>query len=162
MCASAFSDSTLPGRQTMFIQTTRFGPVEIEPEDIIHFPTGLVGMEDCCRWILLADGNNDALGWLQSVDRSEVAVAVVSPRRFVPDYQMRVARHELGPLALENVRQAQVLVIIGKTDRAMTLNLKAPLVFNLQRRLGRQVVTNGGQPLQYALPRAQASLKKSA
>jgi flagellar assembly factor FliW len=146
----------------MLIETTRFGPVDIEPDDVIHFPNGLLGMEECRRWVLLGDEENDVLGWLQSVDRSEIAMAVVSPRRFVPDYQMRVARHELGPLALEDVRQAQVLVILGKTDRAMTLNLKAPLVFNLPRRLGRQVVTNGDQPVQYALPCAQASLKKSA
>jgi len=146
----------------MLIETTRFGPVDIETDDIIHFPNGLVGMEDCRRWVLLADGENDTLGWLQSVERSEVALAVVSPRRFVPEYQMRVARHELAPLHLDHVRQAQVLVILGRTEESMTLNLKAPLVFNLPRRLGRQVVTNGDQPVRYSVCRARGSLKKSA
>src|SRR5580698_8792159 len=85
----------------MDIQTTRFGAVTIEAEDILVFPTGLMGLEDCQHWVLLADAQNDALGWLQSTSRPEVALAVVTPRRFVPDYQVRIVRSELTPLAIE-------------------------------------------------------------
>ena len=146
----------------MEIQTTRFGSVEIEAEDVLNFQSGIVGLEDCCEWVLLADAQNDALGWLQSTHRAEVAFAVVSPRRFVPDYQMRVSRSELAPLALANVKDAKVLVIVGKNERAITLNLKAPLVINLEQRLGRQVVTNGDNPVQYELCETQPALRKSA
>ncbi|MHB1036269.1 MAG: flagellar assembly protein FliW [Pirellulales bacterium] len=146
----------------MLIKTTRFGSLEVEPEDLITFPAGLLGLEDCREWILLADAQNDSLGWLQSVLRAEIALAVVSPRRFVPQYQMRVARAELAPLELPEVKEAQVVVIVGKTDRSITLNLKAPLVINAERRLGRQVIVNGDQPVQYELPDAQVPLKKSA
>jgi flagellar assembly factor FliW len=41
------------------------------------------------------------------------------------------------------------------------LNLKAPLVINLQDRLGRQVVASGEQPVQYELHNSQ-SLRKIA
>jgi hypothetical protein len=58
---------------------------------------GLPGLEDCREWALLADASNDALGWLQSTTRGDVALAVVSPRRFVPDYQVRIPRSELTP-----------------------------------------------------------------
>ncbi len=78
--------------ETMQVQTTRFGTVEMRAEDVLLFPNGLLGMEDCRQWVLLADAQNDALGWLQSLTRAEVALAVVSPRRYVPDYQLRVSR----------------------------------------------------------------------
>jgi flagellar assembly factor FliW len=55
-----------------------------------------------------------------------------------------------------------VLVIVGKHEHAITLNLKAPLIINLERRLGRQVVANGEQPLQFELMTTHAPLKKSA
>ena len=145
----------------MNIQTTRFGRVEIEMDDILNFPSGLLGLEACRQWVLLADAQNSALGWLQCTTRPEVAFAVVSPRRFVPDYQMRVARSELTPLELPEPKQAQVLVILGKNDRSITLNLKATLVINLAKRLGRQVITNGEHPIQYELVDRQP-LKKSA
>ena len=146
----------------MEITTTRFGRLEIEANDIIRFPTGLWGFEDCREWVLLADQENDALAWLQCVQRPAVALAVASPRRFVPDYRMRVARRELSSLELTDVKRAKVLVVVGRTDRAMTLNLKAPVVINLDRRLGRQVITNGDLPVQYELASEPPALRRSA
>jgi flagellar assembly factor FliW len=145
----------------MHIRTTRFGSLEIESGDVLNFPTGLLGLEDCRQWVLLADAQNDSLGWLQCLARPEVAVAVVSPRRFVPDYQFRVYRSDLAPLCLERVQDAQVLVIVGRNERGITLNLKAPIVIHLERRLGRQLVANGELPLQYEL-NGPPALKKSA
>ena len=146
----------------MHISTTRFGTLKIEADDLIHFPKGVLGLEDCRHWVLLADSQNDSLGWLQSVSHEEIALAVVSPRRFVPGYQLRVYKNELAPLELKQVTQAQVLVVVGKNDRAITLNLKAPLVVNLERRLGRQVVSNAEQPVQYELQADPLPLRKIA
>ena len=58
----------------------------------------MLGLGDCLRWVLLADSQGDSLGWLQSVDHPSLALAVVSPRRFVPGYEVRLARNELQPL----------------------------------------------------------------
>ncbi len=146
----------------MKINTTRFGALEMQPEDVLHFPGGMLGLEDCRDWVLLADAENDALGWLQSVSHSEVALAVVSPRRFVPEYQVRVSRLELEALEMTDLREAQVLSIVGKNDRGITLNLKAPVVINLQRRLGRQVITNGDLPIQHTLTSEPTTLRRSA
>ncbi len=147
---------------TMEIQTTRFGRLTIEPTDVITFPSGMWGLEGCLHWVLLADADNDALGWLQCTTRPEVALAVVSPRRFVPDYQLRVPRCELGPLAGDGEQDAHVLAIVNKNDEAITLNLKAPLLINLQRRLGRQVIAPGDQPVQYELHRESTPRKLAA
>jgi len=144
------------------IHTTRFGAVEVLPDDVLHFPEGLLGLAECRDWVLLTDLANDAVVWMQSLERPEIALALVSPRRFVPGFQMRVARRELESLALEEVRTAQVLVIVSKTGRAVTLNLKAPLVINLERHLGRQVITNGELPTQYEVHGASPALKRSA
>jgi len=146
----------------MHINTTRFGPIQIESGDVIHFAEGLLGLPSCRDWVLLADAENDSLAWMQSMDRPEIALGVVSPRRFVPSYQMRVARRELEPLRLDDVQAARVLIVVSKTERSITLNLKAPLVINLSRRLGRQVVTNGDLPVQYVLGSASPALRKSA
>ncbi len=135
----------------MRIESTRFGRLEVEPDDVIQFSSGIFGLETCQDWVLLADAQNEALGWLQSTTRPDVAVAVVSPRRFVPNYQVRICRSELASLSLEDQREAKVLVIVGKNDRSITLNLKAPLIINLKRQMGRQVVVNNEAPIQYEL-----------
>ena len=146
----------------MRINTSRFGRIDVAAGDVIRFPSGLPGLEDCREWALLADATNDALGWLQSTTRGDVALAVVSPRRFVPDYQVRIPRSELTPLDISDIRQAQIVVVVSTSGTALTLNLKAPIVINLEGRTGRQVVASGELPLQYELTSARPPLKKSA
>ncbi|MFM9025654.1 MAG: flagellar assembly protein FliW [Planctomycetaceae bacterium] len=146
----------------MRINTTRFGLIEVAAGDVIRFPSGLPGLEDCREWALLADAANDAVGWLQSTTRGEVALAVVSPRRFVPDYRVRIARTELQPLALADVRDAQIVAVVGKTGTTLTLNLKAPIVINVATRTGRQVVASGDLPLRHELVPGRPPLKQSA
>ncbi|MCI0403985.1 MAG: flagellar assembly protein FliW, partial [Acidobacteria bacterium] len=58
---------------------------------------------------------------------------------------------------------AFVLSVVSKSDGELTLNLKAPLIINLDRRLGRQVVTADEQPVAWQLNRlAPAVLRMSA
>ena len=133
----------------MQISTSRFDSLTIDEADVLTFVDGLIGMEDCRRWVLLADSTNSALGWLQSLDRPEVALGVVSPRRFVPNYKVRVARREIQPLGLTNPQEAQVLAIMSNSHGSLSLNLKAPLIIHLAERLGRQIVTRDDHAVQH-------------
>ena len=146
----------------MRISTSRFGRIDVAADDVLTFPSGLPGLEDCREWALLADSSNDALGWLQSTTRPDIAMAVVSPRRFVPDYQVRIPRSELTPLAIDDIRQAQIVVIVSQNAKTLPLNLKAPIVINLEARTGRQVVASGELSMQYELTADRHALKKSA
>lgn len=139
----------------MQIETSRFGPVQIEADDILLFPHGLIGFEDCRHWVLLGDAENEALGWLQSVPKAEVALPVLSPRRFVPGYQVRVVRGQLAPLELAQFDQAFLLCVVSREDSELTVNLKAPIIVNLDRRLGRQVITSDEQPVALAIAPAR-------
>jgi flagellar assembly factor FliW len=135
----------------MDITTTRFGTITIEQEDMMTFVDGLIGMEDCRQWALLADAENDALGWLQCLDRPEVALAVVSPRRFVQDYRVRVARRDIVPLGLPSADEAQVLVILNQVNDRLVVNLKAPLVIYAGQRIGRQIVAKDDHAVQHPI-----------
>ena len=145
----------------MQIETTRFGQVQFEKTDVITFESGLIGMELCCRWVLLADANNLLLGWLQSLDRADVALAVVSPRRFVTDYQVRVRADDLEPLKLPAPEAAQVLVVVSKSGGSLAVNLKAPVVINLEQRTGRQIIAKDDHEVQH-LVKATLPLRRTA
>jgi flagellar assembly factor FliW len=145
----------------MNIVTTRFGTVAVDDADALTFVDGLIGMEQCRGWVLLADASNSALAWLQSLDRPDLALAVVSPRRFVPSYSVRVARRDVEPLSLVQPADAQVLVVVSQVDGALTLNLKAPLVIHLQERLGRQIVARDDHSVQHRLS-SSAAVRKIA
>ncbi len=146
----------------MKIQTTRFGAIQIEPDDILFFRSGLLGFEDCRHWVLLADADNNAVAWLQSMQHSDIALPVVSPRRFVADYQVRLDPGDVDVLQLTAVEQAYVLGVVSRDEETLTLNLRAPLVINLDRRIGCQVITVDNQPMKYELATLPTTLRRSA
>lgn len=146
----------------MDIYTTRFGTLTVQPQDELVFEQGLVGLENCRRWVVLTDAENPALGWLQSVEHGHVALGIVSPRRFVPDYQLRVDRDDLRSLDLDTVRDAEVVVIASRQPSGLTLNLRAPLVINVERKRGCQVIAKDAHPVQFPLASAPLQLRRSA
>lgn len=146
----------------MLIQTSRFGQLQINAEDLFHFPAGVIGFEDSKRWVLLADAENEAVGWLQSTSQPDVAMAVVSPRRFAAHYRVHVSRGDLGTLCLDNLDRAFILCCVSRHPQGLTMNLKAPVIINLDRRLGCQVVTTDDQPVQWLLASSAIRLRKSA
>lgn len=146
----------------MQISTSRFGEVDIQVDDIILFPNGIAGFEDHRHWVILSDDENETVAWLQCVSHPDIAVPVISPRRYVPEYRLRVSRNQLAPLQIDAVDQAYILGIVSRNDGKLTLNLRAPLVINLDRRVGRQVVTIDEQPVQHELTGVASPLRKSA
>ena len=145
----------------MIVNTTRFGQLAVQDSAILTFQQGLIGMEACRKWVLLADATNDALAWMQSAERAEVALAVVSPRRFVADYQVRVGRRDLAPLGDADSASLQVLVILNRCAEGLSLNLKAPLVVNLETKQGRQIVAKNDHEVRYVLG-ATIPMRRSA
>lgn len=157
----------------MDVLTTRFGNLSVNPQDELIFESGLIGLDHCRRWVVLSDTTNPALGWLQSIDEGHIALGVVSPRRFVADYQLRVDRADLECLNLATSRDAEVVVIASRQASGdqigqLTLNLRAPLVINVEQRRGCQVISKDDLPVQFPLSTASlrsvttAPLKRTA
>lgn len=146
----------------MKLETSRFGTVEIQSDDILFFRYGLFGFETQQQWVLLSDLNNSAVAWLQSMSDPDIALPVVSPRRFVRDYQVQLDERQIGLLSLNREDQAAVLSVVSRNADALTCNLRAPIVVNLDRRVGCQVVTADEQPLQYPLANLAVPVRKSA
>jgi flagellar assembly factor FliW len=146
----------------MKLETTRFGTVEIQSNDILFFRYGLFGFETQQQWVLLSDLNNSAVAWLQSMSQPEIALPVVSPRRFVSQYQVQLDERQISLLSLAKEEQAAVLAVVSRNGQTLTCNLRAPIVVNLDRRVGCQVVTADEQPLQYPLAELPSSARKIA
>ena len=117
---------------------------------MLLMPHGLIGFETCRHWILLSGEGNEEVAWLQSVAQSNVAIPVVSPRRFAPNYRAHVNRRELTMLHIHTQDQLYVLSVVSKSGVTLTANLKSPILLNASRHLAIQVVVTDEQPL--ALP----------
>ncbi len=146
----------------MRIDTERFGSIEIDDRELFLFPQGLIGLETLRQWALLPDPENASVAWLQSASRGDRALAVISPRVFVPNYRIHVSSRSLESLQLRSDHRTFVLTTVAGSVGQMTTNLRAPIIINLDRRLGCQVVTGDEQPMQFALPSSRQRSQRLA
>ena len=82
----------------MVIQTSRFGAVQLQSEDVVEFPEGILGFGDLRRFVLLDDPNDEIFAWLQSCEVPQIAFPVLEPELFAPNYQVALTKHDLESL----------------------------------------------------------------
>ncbi|NOT00816.1 MAG: flagellar assembly protein FliW [Phycisphaerales bacterium] len=124
----------------MIIETSRFGPLEVDGDRLITFERGILGFPDEQRYALIQTGEQSAFYWMQAVDREDLAFVVCDPRMFVPDYRVPVKTDDLAMIGVDDPDQAQVFIIVNKIDDVLTGNLQGPVVINVRTRAGRQLV----------------------
>lgn len=131
----------------MRLSTPRFGELEVKEEDIIVFPSGILGFDDVRRYVLLEHSEDSVFHILQGVDDPAVAFVLIDPRTFRPDYKAEINREQVAELELDDEDDAVVLAIVTVPEgnpSGMTANLQAPVVLNARKRLGCQVVMADG------------------
>ncbi len=124
----------------MRIETSRFGALQIDGERVLEFPKGLLGFAEHTRYALLDAGDESYFWWLQSIESPQLAFVVTDPTLFVPTYRVPIHGDQCRELSIASPEQAQVFVIVNKRGHMLTGNLQGPLVVNVQRRVGQQLV----------------------
>lgn len=126
----------------MEIQTSRFGPVQLQAEDILEFPEGILGFNDLRRFVLLDDPNDEIFAWLQSCEIPSVAFPVLEPELFSPGYQVALTKHDLEAVGLKSAEgfRAYAIITIPDDPTQMTANMKAPIIINIAKKTARQCV----------------------
>ena len=126
----------------MKAHTSRFGEIEVEDSEIVTLPEGIIGFPELKKYALLDHEENSPFKWLQSLEDGAVAFVLVNPMTFHPDFTVEVTEEEIKSLQLNTLDDAVITVIvtIPSNPKDMTANLKAPLIFNLKNRLGKQVI----------------------
>jgi flagellar assembly factor FliW len=110
-------------------QSIRFGTVEIEPEDVIEFPFGLIGLGGL-RYALIDRNPGTGFLWLHAVDDPALALPVVSPHQFFSGFTLEIAPEDRERTGIEDTTSAKLYVTVRATPNPLdiTANLRAPLV----------------------------------
>jgi len=136
---------------------TRLGPVDIEADEILHFPAGIIGFPQYRRYIILDHDADSPVKWLQAVEKEDLAFPIAAPADFAPDYAVTISAEDLSALGVESGADLRAFVILtiprGAPDRA-TANLRAPVVVNPDTRMAMQVLTEEDHPIRYPLTAA--------
>lgn len=146
----------------MLIQTMRFGQIDIAEEQIITFTAGLPGFPAQKKFVPVQYRENSPLFFLQSIELPELAFIIGDPFHIVGNYVVDIPQEDQEALEINSPEEASVYVILTlrQGGKIITANLVAPLVINMVKKIGRQVILfnspyNSRFPLN-TIPQAQA------
>lgn len=114
----------------------------LNDEKVITFVNGILGLEDYKKYVILDHPESDIIKWVQSVDEPQIALPVVNPYCFYPDYAPEISDEDLKRLKISSAEEAVVLCVItiSQDTNTVTVNLKAPIIINVSERLADQLI----------------------
>ena len=152
----------------MKVNTRIFGEIEIEDDKIIRFENGIIGFPDCKQFTLIFDeedeGKKKSILWLQSLDEPSFALPVIDPLLIKEDYNPQVEYEllkSIGELTEENT-YVLVTVTVPTDIKKISVNLKAPIVINIDELKAEQVIVEDGLPVKYMIYDILQSRKEKA
>ena len=142
----------------MHLETAHFGNIEINEEDLIYFPEGIPGFENSKKYALIGNDSGEAVFfWLQSVDTPELCFVVTDPFMVYDGYGVDVEDEDVELLKITDANKvlSLTIVIIPEDINEIRVNLKAPILINMDKKLGKQIIQkNDNLPIRYYLSKA--------
>lgn len=130
----------------MKINTVRFGEIEVDDNRIFDFKLPIIGFNELSKFVILDLNKDNFFKWLQSVEDPSLAFPVVSVFSMNVDYSIDLPDDVIESLMINNVESLLVLNIasIPQDDpQGTTINLFAPIIFNLDENIAGQVILSG-------------------
>lgn len=123
---------------------SRFGEIEYQPENLLHFPEGLIGFESLYDFIVMPNQKEGPLFWIQSIEDPQIAFILTDPSNFFPDYQVVPDQQERQKLQLAEDDPCFALAVVSvNPERQISLNLAAPILFAPASNRALQVILEG-------------------
>lgn len=134
----------------MKINTRDFGEVEISENDIITFDEKIYGFEDYSDFIMLYDDDfNGEYVWLQSVEESELCFIMANPT-LVGDYSPAFEK-EAEKFLGKGEFEYWLMMVVRDNIKDSTVNLKSPVIINLDTRKAMQLILEENYPVRHYL-----------
>ena len=130
----------------MKLDTVRFGQIDIEENRIFDFVLPIIGFDVLKKFVILEPNKDSLFKWLQSVDDPALAFPIISVASLDFDYTIDLPDSTVDALGIENVESVLVMNITSipqDNPRGTTINLLAPLIFNIDNNTAGQIVLSG-------------------
>lgn len=139
----------------MKAETRLFGTIDVADEKIIKMEKGMIGFPDLTHFALIFDEEKKdkkfKIMWLQSMDDGDIAFPVADPLTVKEDYFPSVSEEILSPLGeiSEENTYLLVTVTVPKKVEDFSVNLKAPIVINMDTNKAAQIIAEDDYPVKF-------------
>jgi flagellar assembly factor FliW len=125
--------------QTITLESTRFGQLEIPHDAVVEFPNGLIGLGGK-RYALLARSEDATFVWLHSLEDPDLALPLTNPWRFFTSFEVELADDEAERIGVGETDETAVYVTVRAAESLedFSANLRAPIL--IAHGCGHQVI----------------------
>jgi flagellar assembly factor FliW len=128
----------------MKIDTKYHGEIEVADEELITFEHGIPGFIDEQSFVLLPFSEDSLFMILQSVKTAGLGFVLSNPFTFFKDYEIEIPEYVVDELQIKEEKDLFIYSILTVQDpfEKTTANLQAPVIINIVKKLGKQVILN--------------------
>lgn len=152
----------------MKAKTRIFGEIEIADDKIIYMERGMIGFPELNHFALIFDEEKGrkatSIMWLQSMDDPDIAFPVMDPHAVKEDYKPNVSEEIIAPLGELTEENTYILVTVTVPKRVedFSVNLKAPIVINMDNNKALQLIVEDDYPIKYKVYNVLKAKKEKA
>jgi len=139
--------------QKSVVKSRVFGELEVSEENIIFFEEGIPAFENLKKFVIVKE-DQSPFYWLQSVEDKDIAFVIINPFEIKPDYEFDLPDEIVNKLEITSAEDVAVfcIVVIPEDVKQTRVNLKAPVIINVNKRKGMQYLLDDERyPLRYYL-----------
>ncbi|WHY19089.1 flagellar assembly protein FliW [Paenibacillus sp. G2S3] len=123
----------------MIIETLSWGKLELDEEQLYHFPKGLPGFDEETDFALITM-DETPFWYLQSIKSKGLSFLLGDPFVFYPSYEFELPDDEAEELGIDNEVIVRCVITLKEQTEQSTINLLAPIVLNPVGHTGKQIV----------------------
>ena len=139
----------------MILDTAKFGTIEIDESRIFNFDLPIIGFDELQKFIILDPNPESLFKWLQSIEAPDLAFPIISVASLEYEYSIDLTDAVIKSLDIKNPESLLVMNITSipqDNPKGTTINLLAPIIFNLDNQKAGQVVLSGsGYDISYPM-----------
>ena len=139
----------------MKLDTLRFGEVEVDDNLIFDFVMPVIGFDSLSKFVIIDSSKEALFKWLQSTEDPALAFPIISVAGLDYDYSVELSDNVVETLGIESAEDILIMNITSipqENPHGTTINLLAPLVFNLKNQKAAQIVLSGsGYDISYPM-----------
>ncbi|BAI81590.1 flagellar assembly protein FliW [Deferribacter desulfuricans SSM1] len=128
--------------EEFILNSKKVGQIKYKESDLITLASPLLGFPDLHDFLLLEDDEYFPFLWFHSVEDPNVAFVVLPVKTYFNDYNPRIPKRELKVLQAKDISDLTFfgIVVVPENPKEATINLKAPLIINLSKKIAKQLI----------------------
>lgn len=120
------------------------GNIIYNEDEIIRFEKSIPGFENIYNFIIKDTDESGPFKILQSIDDINIGFVLISPFDIEENYEIKLTDELIDRLDIKDSKDVVLysLVTLNSDIAKMTVNLKAPLVININSKKGEQFIVD--------------------